>query len=168
MLLSFVLLKKKQGLSDKLYVRPKVNSEQLEKRRYRAIKLLEDGCSVCNVVTMVGATPSSVTRWKQAYQDKGKEGLNAKPHLGRPVKLQQKQREKLSKILLDSPRTHGFSTDLWTVQRVAELINNRFGIKYHPGHVWRILLMMGFRFQRLRQPVSPGKEAIGQWHKPRL
>jgi hypothetical protein len=55
------------------------DSEQLEKRRRRAVQLLESGRSLSAVARQVRAAVSSVFRSQQAYQRKGARGLDAKP-----------------------------------------------------------------------------------------
>ena len=47
-----------------------------------------------------------------------------------------RQRARLLKLLLKGAAAHGFSTDLWTLSRVAQVITRTFGVTYHPAHVW--------------------------------
>jgi transposase len=53
--------------------------------------------------------------------------------------LSARQRGRLLKLLLRGARAHGYSTELWTLPRVADLIARTFGVRYHPAHVWKIL-----------------------------
>ena len=41
------------------------------------------------------------------------------------------------------PQAPGYPTPWWTGQRVRRLIKEQFGIAYHPGHVWKILVRPG-------------------------
>jgi len=50
--------------------------------------------------------------------------------------------------LRQGARQHGYSTELWALPRVAEVIVEHFGVVYHPGHVWRVLRGMGWRCQK--------------------
>jgi transposase len=38
---------------------------------------------------------------------------------------------------------------------VADLIKREFGVRYHPGHVWKILAALGWSPQR---PAGPGHD----------
>jgi hypothetical protein len=38
----------------------------------------------------------------------------------------------------------GYRTDLWTLPRVTELIHQKFGVRYHPAHVWKVLTALGW------------------------
>ena len=52
-------------------------------------------------------------------------------------------------------RAHGFSTGLWTLPRVARVIKRVTGVKYHPGHVWRLLGALNVRPNARRNETSP-------------
>jgi transposase len=45
----------------------------------------------------------------------------------------------LEELLLEGATAHGWINNLWTAGRVAQLIEQHFGVQYHPGHVSRIL-----------------------------
>jgi len=71
---------------------------------------------------------------------------------------------RVDKALREGPRAHGFSTGLWTLPRVALVIKRVTGVKYHPGHVWRLLGALDWTLQR---PAKRAKErnetAIRHW-----
>jgi len=94
------------------------------------------------------------------------EALKARVHPGRPSRLRPHQKEALRQILLRGPKAAGFSTDLWTLKRVAEVIGREFGLQYHPGHVWYILRDMGLSCQKPeRRARERDEEAIRRWRK---
>jgi len=145
-------------------MRPKGSAQELEVRRQMAGKLLQEGKGVREVARLVGASPSSVSRWKQALEEGGTAALKAKPHPGRPPRLRPEQKEQLEQVLLEGPLAAGFSTDLWTLARVAKVIERRFGVKYHPGHVWYILRDMGWSCQKPeRRARERDEDAIARW-----
>ena len=75
-----------------------------------------------------------------------------------------KQKERLSRLLLDGPRIHGYSTDLWTRKRVAQVIGKRIGVRYHPGHVSRLLHQLGWTPQKPeRRAYERDEAAIRRW-----
>jgi len=123
-----------------------------------------EGRGIREVARLVGASPSSVQRWKEAINTGGMEALKAKPHPGRTPRLSSRQKERLRKILLKGPLAAGYSTDLWTCPRVAEVIERYFGASYHHGHVWYILRSLGWSCQRPeRRARERDKEAIRRW-----
>jgi transposase len=115
---------------------------------------------------MVGVTPGAVVAWRQQYERKGEAGLAAKPHPGRKAKLSPAQRKKLLRLLKKGPQAHGYATDLWTLPRVAEVIRRRFGVRYDPSHVWRILNALGWSAQKPeRRARERDEEGIDRWRK---
>jgi transposase len=147
-------------------MRPKGSAKELEVRRQMAGRLLQEGKGVREVARLVKASPSSVSRWNQALREGGLEALRAKPHGGRRARLTAKQKRTLEQVLVEGPLAAGFTTDLWTLARVAQVIERRFGVKYHPGHVWYILRDMGWSCQKPeRRARERDEEAITRWRE---
>lgn len=147
-------------------MRPKGSAEVLEARRLEAGRQLLAGKGIREVARLVKASPSSVKRWKEALEEGGLEALAAKPHPGRPPRLTAEQKEDLAAILLRGPRAAGFPTDLWTLPRIAKVIEVHFQVKYHPAHVWRILRGMGWSAQKPeRRARERDEEAIRRWRE---
>ena len=118
------------------------------------------------VAKAVGTSRASVTRWRQAYQEGGPKAVAAKPHPGKPLRLTVAQRRRLAKLLLQGARKHGYSSDLWTLARVAEVIAVNFGVEYHPGHVWHVLRGMGWSSQKPeRRARERDEQAIATWRR---
>jgi len=129
-------------------------------------ELLLEGKGLREVARLVKAAPSSVSRWKQALEEGGLEALRAKPHPGRTARLTSEPKQGLEEVLLRGAQAADYSTDLWTLSRVAEVIERRFGVTYHPGHVWHILRDIGWSCQKPeRRARERDEEAIAQWRK---
>jgi len=147
-------------------MRPTGSPEELERRRLRALALLDEGLQPVEVARRVGVDRRSVRRWKAAARARGEAGVLAKPVPGRPSKLKAKQRTRLERLLLKGAQAAGFHTDLWTCPRVAELIENRFGVGYHVDHVGRLLHELGWSPQKpARRALERDEVAIGNWVK---
>jgi transposase len=147
-------------------MRPNGTSQQLEKRRLQAIAMRESGKSYQTVAHSLGASLSSVVRWVQSYRQGGRAGLKAKPIPGRPPRLSVREQAKLERILLKGPLQAGYPTDLWTLRRVAEVIEQRLGVSYHPGHVWKLLVGMGWSCQKPEgRSIQRDEPAIEHWKR---
>jgi transposase len=147
-------------------MRTKGSAAELEQRRRTAARLLEQGMMPIRVAEALGVSPAAVTRWKQAWQKGGDKGLAAKPHPGGRPRLRPAQLRRLAKLLLKGPVQHGYSTELWTLERVAEVIAMNFGVEYHPGHVWKILRAMRWTCQKPeRRARERDEEAIARWRR---
>lgn len=119
----------------------------MEVRRRIAGRLLLEGRSVAEVARIVGVSWTSAKRWKTAVNEGGIEALAAKPQTGRPPRLSLQQKEKLVCLLVRGALAAGFSTDVWSCPRVAQLIERHFGVKYHKDYVWFVLRDLGWSCQ---------------------
>ncbi|GMU20640.1 MAG: hypothetical protein AMXMBFR13_07370 [Phycisphaerae bacterium] len=129
-------------------MRPKSSANELEQRRRQAISLLKQVLIPAQVALAVGATRTSVARRRQAREKKGDQALASKPHPGKPARLAPGEGRRLIALLKRGPRRHGYSTELWTLRRVGEVIEKRFGVRYRPGHVWYVLKDLGWSCQK--------------------
>src|SRR3990170_153946 len=100
-------------------MRPIGSPKALERRRQRAIALLERGLSLKEAARRVGASFSSVFRWQQAVVQDGPGALKAKPVPGRPRKLQEDECRQLLKLLSEGASAYGFPNELWTLKRIT-------------------------------------------------
>ncbi len=141
--------------------------EELECQRLQAIALLEAGHRPGEVARRLGVSPGAVSRWKKISQQAGREGLKAKPHPGPRPKLTARQRRELERLLRKGPLAHGYTTDLWTLKRVAEVIEKYFGVRYDPSGVWHVLRGIGWGCQEPEgRARERDEEAIARW-RPR-
>ena len=147
-------------------MRPFGTPQQLEKRRLKAMELLDTGLSLNEVARRVGSNPSSVMRWRDARDRDGEQGLKPKPAPGGPPKLTPSQKKRLVKLLLKGAMASGYRTELWTTARIAELISRNFGVTYHRDHVGRLLAALGFSYQKPEgRALERDDEAIEQWKR---
>ena len=145
-------------------MRTKGSAAELEARRRRAAEYFQERKPLAEVVRLVGASLSSVKRWRRAWQDGGVAALAAKPHPGPMPKLSEDQRQGLVTILAAGPTEAGYRTDLWTTARVAEVVRKRFGVSYHPDHVGRMLHDLGYSPQKPQQVArEQDGVAVEQW-----
>lgn len=147
-------------------MRPQGTAQQLQKRRERAIELLQSGKTLSATARAVGVAPSSVLRWQRAYEQQGPKGLITRPIPGRPSRLTAAQVRRLVRLLLKGPLAAGYKTDLWTLTRIAKLIRKHFDVTYHPGHVWKLLRQLGWSCQKPeRRAVQRDDAAFAHWKR---
>lgn len=141
-------------------------SEQLQERRFRAMALLEEGLSQVEIARQLGVSPGAVSQWKKAYQEQGDTGLVAHKHPGPEPKLSATQCQRLLRYLKQGPRKHGWKTDLWTLPRIAQLIDRKFGQQYDQSGVWRLMRRLGWTCQKPeRRARERDADAIEGWRK---
>jgi transposase len=137
----------------------------MEKRRRRAARLFERGAPQADVARELKVSRQSVSRWHADWQAGGTRALKAAGRAGRLPRLTETQLRQVERALRKGPRAHGFGTDLWTLDRVAAVIEAETGVAYHPGHVWKLLRdKLGWSRQRpARRAVERDDEAIARW-----
>ena len=148
-------------------MRPPGSPERLEERPRKAIGLLRSGETYQKVAWAVKASVSSVVRWKQAYQQNRRTGLRTKPIPGRPPRLTPGQTATLTKLLVAGAQQAGYATDLWTLRRVADLIEKRFGVHYGLTGARRLLLQrLEWTWQKPeRRAMERKEEEIAKWKR---
>jgi transposase len=139
---------------------------EMEKRRNKAAVLFKKGQSAPEVARHFGVARQVAYRWKDAWEKGGKDALSSKGAAGRKPKLTAEQMQQVTAALLAGPAAQGYKTDLWTLPRVAALIEELTGVRYHPGHVWRMMGASGFSCQRPeRRAVERDEKAIRRWKR---
>jgi transposase len=83
--------------------------------------------------------------------------------------LSREQLVEVEAVLAEGAAANGYPTDLWTLARVAEVIERISGVSYHPRHVWRVLRQqLGWSWQRpARRAVERDEATIARWLKRR-
>jgi len=127
----------------------------LMSRRLQAAALFAKGLTQAEVARRLGVSRTSTMHWYDAWKAKGKQGLQLAEHFGRPTKTTAADLARIEAALLKGPAAHGWTTEIWTLPRIAKLIEETVGVHYHPGHVWRILRDLGWSLQR---PTTKARE----------
>jgi transposase len=138
----------------------------LERRRFEALKLLKQGYNQSEVSRRVKVCSQTVSRWARTVAEEGERALEAVGRAGRKPLLDEKQRERLVARLLQGPERLGYETPLWTCTRVAHLNQEEFGVRYHAGHVWKVLRQLNWSPQRpVGRALERDEKAIHQWKR---
>ena len=138
----------------------------LEKRRHRAAEYFNQGLSNADVARRLKASRQAVGRWRVAWDRGGKRALKSKGPAGCKSRLSSTQTQKFVAALEAGPLAAGHATDLWTLPRVADLVQKLSGRRYHPGHCWHLLRQLGFSCQRpTRRAIERNEPKILGWKR---
>ena len=111
-----------------------------EGRRLRAWELHEQGWRQSEIAAALGVTSGAVCQWMRRARDGGgPDALRRRKAPGRRPRLSAEQQSQILAWLRAGAEAHGFRGALWTRKRVAVLIERELGIRYHPGHVSKLL-----------------------------
>ncbi|HLJ97942.1 MAG TPA: IS630 family transposase [Gemmataceae bacterium] len=136
----------------------------LEARRCLAVQRALEGYSTHDIADFLGVDARSVRRWLATCRQQGTTGLAAQPASGRPPKLSPAQERIVRRWLADRPTAYGFATELWSAPRLAQLIEQEWGISLHPDSLTRWLRQRGFTPPKPRRGHRErDAEAIARW-----
>jgi transposase len=129
--------------------------------RLRAVVLVSEGTSVKNTAEMCEVGTTTVKRWLNTYRAEGVWALISKgPYEGKKPRLSDKEMQELDGMIEAGPEASGLDTGVWTSPIIAELVRRRFGVKYHPSQIQRILHKLGFSIQYPKQRLSMADKAL--------
>src|SRR6266852_78008 len=131
----------KQSMSESVVrrVRPRRDFAAMEERRMRAADMFEQGVIPAVIARQVGVSHQMVSDWRGAWRRSGREGLRGAGRAGRLPKLRPDQLAQVKRALVQGAVANGYPNDLWTLKRVAEVIQRVTGVSHHPSRVWYIL-----------------------------
>ena len=139
--------------------------QQRHARRLQAAALFEQGLRPAAVARRLGVSRQSATRWHAAWTSGGTDALVSKGPTGPAPRLSAQDLTRIDSALRKGASAHGFTGDLWTLARIAEVIQRLTGIRLHPGYVWVVLRQrLGWSVQRpVRRAAERDEQAIARW-----
>jgi transposase len=73
---------------------------------------------------------------------------------------------RLERALKRGAYAQGYAEDYWTLDRVARLIWDLFGVRYRPSGVWHLLRRLGWSCQKpQRRALQRDDVAIAHWKR---
>jgi transposase len=141
--------------------------ETLRERRLQAAEMFEAGMRQVDVVRQLQVSAQTASRWYASWRHGGRDALIGAQRLGRTARLSDEQLAQVESALSAGPKANGFATDMWTLARVAEVIERVTGVRYSPSQTWLILRQrLGWTRQRpARRAAERDEQAIEQWVK---
>jgi transposase len=93
------------------------------------------------------------------YNAEGVAGLRDRPRPGRPARLDEAQRGTLHKLVLDGPDVEATGVSAWTLAELCREIEERWGVRYHQGHMSKLVRRLGLGAVQLGrpEPTAPGQ-----------
>jgi transposase len=132
--------------------------------RVRAVEAVERGLGVGQVADAFNIDRSTLFRWVRKYQADGHGGLQRQAGSGRPRLLEDLTEGDLREIVLFAASDFGYETDLWTVGRLQQVLEELCEVKLSKNTVWRRLRDAGLTYQKPeRRYFEVDEKARQQW-----
>ena len=111
----------------------------MEARRRAAARLFGRDVPTAEVARQLGVARQVAYRWRSAWERGGVAALASRGAAGRKPRLTPEQLRRVAKALAAPPATRADAPAGWTLPRIADLIEEVTGERFHPGHVWRLV-----------------------------
>jgi transposase len=126
--------------------------------------LAQKGWSQHDIAEALGVSRMSVSRWHARARDGGPDALRAHPSPGAPPKLSPAQKALIPEFLWHGAEAYGFRGEVWTCARIAQVIEEELGVRYHKGHAGKLLRELGWTPQvPIRRALQRDEDAIRRW-----
>jgi transposase len=106
----------------------------------------------------------TVSRWLARARAGGPQALRTRPRPGPVPGLTPQQKRLIPEFLWHGAEAYGFRGEVWTCARIARVVEEEFGVRYHRGHVSRLLKELRWTPQvPIRRALQRDEEAIERW-----
>jgi transposase len=137
----------------------------MKRRRLLAADMFKKGKPQADVARALGVSPQSVSIWYRTWQEGGREALKGAGRAGRLPYLDDDDLAAVVTALKKGPRANGITSDLWTLARVSDVIEQVTGVRYSQTQTWSVLHdRLGWSRQRpSRKALERDEGAIATW-----
>ena len=139
--------------------------DQLQARRLRAAELFAAGVHQAEVARQLGVSRQAASVWHATWKAGGPAALRSPGPTGPTPRLSDAALHTVEQALREGAVANGFVGELWTLDRIAEVIWRLTGVRHHPAHVWALLrYRLGWTVQRPRRRAAErDQDAIDRW-----
>ena len=136
----------------------------LQQRRLEAARMFACGATQAEVARTFGVLRQAASVWYRQWHHGGEPALRGAGRVGRRPRLSAAELGAVEQALRLGPQVFGFDTQLWTLRRVAVVIERLVGVRFHPGHVWRLLRRLDWTVQQpARRAIQRDEAEIARW-----
>jgi transposase len=145
----------------------KLSAKELTQLRKRAVEAVQSGETPATVARVFGVHRYTVYSWLARFRCGGEDALSAHKRGGRPPLLDAKKLLWIyDTVTMKSPQQMKFPFALWTSKMIAQLIQDKYGIRLSKASVCRLLNQLGLTPQRpVWQAYQQKPEAVASWLK---
>jgi transposase len=131
--------------------------------------LFAAGVRQAEVARRLEVSAQAVSVWHARWQQGGIDALRSRGPSGPAPRLSAAQLATVEQALLKGATAHGFVGELWTLDRIATVIERLTGVRHHPAWVWAVLHhRLGWSVQRpIRRAAERDQAGIDRWVKER-
>jgi transposase len=132
--------------------------DRLQARRLRAAELFAAGVRQAEVARQLEVSAQAVSVWHRRWRAGGIDGCAAADPAARRPGCRMPSSPPSSRPCWRAT-ANGFTEELWTLERIAVVMERLTGVRYHPAWVWGLLgHRLGWSVQRPRRRATERDE----------
>ena len=137
---------------DQLYRKTKL--PRVRTRAQMVLLSAEQGLKAEEIAAIVRESAVTVLTWLKRYRAEGIEGLQDAPRAGRSTTVTEEFRKYLLESVRRRPRSLGLAFSMWTLQRLADYLAEKTGIRVSDETIRRELAKKDIVFSRPQHTIS--------------
>jgi transposase len=155
----------------RLVIRDDLSAAELRRRarrepdraaaRMQAIANALEGMTRGEAARLAGMERQALRDAVLRYNAEGIDGLHDRPRPGARPRLDAGQMQQLRQIVLSGPDVEASGLSAWTLGLLCEEVERRWGVRYHEGHLSKLMRKLGLSRQKSR-PSHPKAEAAAR------
>ena len=122
--------------------------------RMRAIAGALEGLTRAEAARLAGMERQALRDAVVRYNAEGLAGLHDRPRPGSKPRLDEARRAALRQLVLDGPEVEATGVSAWTLAELCREVEARWGVRYHAGHMSKLVRALGLSRQKAR-PSHP-------------
>ena len=133
--------------------------------RLHAVLLVAQGVTCTEAAALLGDAPRTVQYWIHRFEAEGFAGLADADRSGRPKKLSEQQLDEIGKVLRESPRKAGLTTNIWDGKTLSTFISQQYAVDLGVRQCQRLFRRLGFRLRKPRPIIAKADIEQQKQHK---
>jgi transposase len=146
------LTEEQRAALDQLYRKTKL--PRVRTRAQMVLLSAEQGLKAEEIAAVVRESAVTVLTWLKRYLTEGIEGLQDAPRAGRSTTVTETFRKCLLESVRRRPRSLGLAFSMWTLQRLADYLAEKTGIRVSDETIRRELAKEDIVFSRPQHTIS--------------
>ena len=122
--------------------------------RMQAIAGALEGLTRAEAARLAGMERQALRDAVVRHNAEGLVGLHDRPRPGSKPRLDEARRAALRQLVLDGPEVEATGVSAWTLAGLCREVETRWGVRYHEGHMSKLVRALGLSRQKAR-PSHP-------------
>jgi transposase len=122
-----------------------------------ALSGLSSGHPISELCRKIGRSQRTVENWRLTYQNSGINRLPPKRSRRLSKETEQaikEKKERLIKIIHETPKTHGINRALWSLQALSDAYEKLYGERASPSSISEYFIAAGYKFKKAKKSLT--------------